>query len=74
MLKADEFVSADYLSRELWIDLLTAVVLGHNLWALQCSLEELPGILIHQAAWAIMQVTAADLSPGLGDIIRDEVR
>lgn len=74
MLKADEFVSADYFSGELWIDLLTVVVLSRNLWALQCSLEELPGILIHHAVWAIMQVTAADLSPGLGDIIRDEVR
>lgn len=74
MLKADEFISAYYFSRELWIDLLTAAVHSHNLWALQCSLEDLSGILIHQVASAIMWATAEDRSPGLGDIIRDELR
>lgn len=34
----------------------------------------LPGTLIHQAAWAIIQATPANLGPGLGDIIRDELR
>lgn len=74
VLKADGFVSADYSSREQRIDLLTVIVLGHNLGALRRGLEKLPGILIHQAGRAITQASAADLSPGRGDIIRDEVR
>lgn len=74
VLKADGFVSADYSSRERRIDLLTVVVLGHNPGASRRGLEKLPGILIHQAARAITQASAADLSPGRADIIRDEVR
>lgn len=74
MLKGDGFVSADYSSREQRIDLLTVIVLGHNLGALRRSLEKLPSILIHQAGRAITQASVADLSPGQADIIRDEVR
>lgn len=74
VLKADGFVSADYSSREQRIDLLTVIVLGHNLGALRRGLEKLPGILIHQAGRAIKQASAADLSPGRRGIIRDEVR
>lgn len=74
MLKGDGFVSADYSFREQRIDLLTVIVLGHNLGALRRSLEKLPSILIHQAGRAITQASVADLSPGQGDIIRDEVR
>lgn len=49
VLKADGFVSADYSSREQRIDLLTVIVLGHNLGASRRGLEKLPGTLIHQA-------------------------
>lgn len=74
VLRADGFVSADYSSREQRIDLLTVIVLGHNLGASQHGLEKLPGILIHQAGRAITQASAADLSPEREGIIRDEGR
>lgn len=74
VLKADGFVSADYSTREQRIDLLTVIVLGHNLGASRHGLEKVPSILIHQADRAITRASAADLSPGRGDIIRDEMR
>lgn len=73
VLKADGFVSADYSSREQRIDLLTVVVLGHNLEAGGAVWEGRPGVPIRQAGRAIARASA-DLGPGRGGIIRDEGR
>lgn len=57
-LKADEFANIEYFSGELWIDLLTIVVLSGNLWAVRCSLGS------HSSAWHTHSSSSLSLYTG----------
>lgn len=69
VLKADGFVSADYSSREQRIDLLTVVVLGHNLGGWRRGLGKTAWRAHSSTGRAVARASAADLGPGRGTLL-----